>query len=110
MKIAECYNNKTATADEVEACANRCSVPVQNIQIIIQNEMNSFQSRVNRCAQDCSDTVNDEFRDSPNNASTQEAAQKKMHSCAQVCVDRHIALLKSLQSKIEKDIDQQSFK
>ncbi len=90
----------------MEACANRCSVPVQNIQIVIQNEMNSFQSRVNRCAQQCSDDVNDKYGDASNSAANQEAAQKMMHNCALGCVDRHIALLKSVQAKIEKDIDQ----
>lgn len=72
--------------------------------------MNNFQNRVNRCAQQCSDEVNDKFSDAPNNPANQEAAQKMMHNCAQVCVDKHIAMLKSLQVKIEKDIDQQASK
>ena len=108
LKIADCYANKNASAEEVENCANRSSIIMQQVQQIIQNEMNTFQNRVNRCAQQCSDDVNDSFANKPNNASNQAAAESMMHNCAQTCVDKHIAMLKSVQSKIEKDIDQLS--
>ena len=106
LKIAECYANKSASAEEVEACANHCSLPIQKVQMIIQNEMNVFQNRVNRCAEQCSDEVNDKFSSVADSPANQQAAQKMMHDCAQSCVDKHVALLKSVQAKLEKDLDQ----
>ena len=75
------------------------------VQQIVQNEMNQFQNRVQRCAMDCSDAIQDEY---PNLSSTSPSvakAQQKLNSCMNTCADKHIALLKGISAKIESDID-----
>jgi hypothetical protein len=63
--------------------------------------MNSFQDRLSRCAMACQDEARDKYSQSNDEA----GAQKVMYSCMSTCVDRHLALLKSVQGTIEREID-----
>jgi hypothetical protein len=75
-----------------------CHKVVQNI---IESEMNAFQSRLGRCSMDCQDKAKDKFdlaKDLPK-------AEQFMLGCMSTCVETHISLLRSVQSKLEKDID-----
>lgn len=105
LKIAECYNNKNATSEQVEQCAHNCSAPLQHVQAIVQNELNQFQNRLGRCTQECQDEITDKFHGAENNAQTQAKAEQMMLACANSCVDKHVSLLKSIQHKLERDID-----
>lgn len=68
--------------------------------------MNGFQNRLQRCSLSCQDEVNDKFRNlDMSNSINSLAANKMMLSCSSSCVDKNLALLKSIQSKIESDID-----
>lgn len=102
MKIAECYGNKSASADEVEGCAQNCSNTMRHVQSIVQNELNQFQGRIERCTMQCQDEANGAVS---YGGSTPEAAQAAMLKCATKCVDTHVAMLRSIQAKLERDID-----
>ena len=106
--MAECYNNKNASAQQVEQCAHNCAGPLQQVQAIVQNELNQFQNRIGRCTQQCQDEINDKFQGAENNAQTHAKAEQMMLTCANSCVDKHIALLKSIQTKLERDIESAS--
>ena len=107
--MADCYSSKTSTSKEIESCLQGCSKPVSTIQNIVQNEMNGFQNRLERCSLSCQDEVNDKFRNLDlNNSTNSLAANKLMLSCSSSCVDKSLALLKSIQAKIESDIDKVS--
>lgn len=104
-QIADCYSNKTASAHEVEHCANNCTVPLKNIQNVVQNEMNQFQEKLTRCTMVCQDQVGEKFNLNGNLSDRdRDAAQKLMGSCVNGCVEKHISLLKSIQSNIEKEV------
>ena len=104
LKMAACFDSRSATSPQIENCIHNSSAKVQMSQQIIQQEMNSFQSRLQRCMADCEDSVRDKF---PNITSEQQQsqAQGQLISGMSQCVDKHISLLKSVKSKIESDID-----
>eukprot|EP01039_Chlorochromonas_danica_P002214 gene2214-2417_t len=101
LRIANCFANSRASSQEVEGCANNCFVPLQHIQSVVQREMNQFQDRLSRCSMDCQDQAKDKFAHSQDEA----GAQKFMYNCMSSCVDKHLTLLKSVQSNVERDID-----
>ena len=104
-KIADCYSNRNASSGEVERCAQNCQVPLMNIQNLIQNEMNQFQEKLTRCTMVCQDQVADKFDFAGNTSDRNTAAAEKMlMGCVNECVDKHIALLRSVSAKMEKDI------
>ena len=104
LKMAACFDSRSATAPQIENCIHNSSAKVQVCQQIIQQEMNSFQSRLQRCMADCEDSVRDKF---PNITSEQQQsqAQGQLLSGMSQCVDKHISLLKSVKHKIESDMD-----
>lgn len=105
LRIADCYGNKFSSAEEVESCVHRCAEPLKAVQAVVQREMKYVEDRFSRCAQDC----NDEFRDISIGVQegTQAAAniEKQFYGCISKCVDRHLAMIPSIQYKLEKEID-----
>ncbi len=69
---------------------------------MIQNEVNQFSERVQRCVRDCQDGVRDRFGEL--NQDNLSKAQEYMDKCSNACVDKHVAMLKSIESRLEKDI------
>ena len=98
---AKCCESSTASDSQVEQCLQHCSQRSQQLQAALQNEMQSFQSRLSRCAQTCQDEVNDgitpEMRNDP---SKMGPLEQKMLKCSNSCVDKHIAMLPSVEAKI----------
>ena len=104
LQMADCCDLKQQTA--MQSCLERASMPVKVAQNIIQNEMSQFENRIARCSQDCSDQVRDSFANQDSsNPNVQEKAMRKANACMSTCVDKHLALLKGLKARIEKDID-----
>lgn len=81
------------------------SRPVQVVESIIQSEMQQFQDRLHRCVKDCEDSAKDRYPDLGTNSSSMQKAQQFALSCTSSCVDKHVALLKPLQLKLEAEID-----
>lgn len=48
--MAKCYDNPRATSEQVQACAQRCERPLQEINQVVQQEINSFQARRQKLA------------------------------------------------------------
>ena len=102
LKMAACFDSKTATAPQIENCIHNSSSKVQVSQQIIHQEMNAFQNRLQRCIAECEDTVRDKFPQL--NESQRDQAQIQLMSGMSSCVDKHIAMLKSVKAKIETDL------
>lgn len=100
--MSQCYADKNAGGQQIENCLNQQASFIQAAQHIIQSEINSIQDRLNRCTLACQDEIRDRF---PGDKVNSTAAQQAMMSCASNCVDKHIALLKSIQPKLEKQFD-----
>lgn len=105
LDMAKCFESRTASSDEVERCTEHAAMRLKSIQHIISNEMNQFQNRVQRCSMACEDEIQDKFPNLQPYDPSYEKAQKAMVSCASVCVDKHIAMLKSIQGTIEAELD-----
>jgi hypothetical protein len=102
LKMASCCD--IDNPNNREECLQRTTIPIQKAQQLIQNEMNSFQNRLQRCSMACEDDVKDKF--DITNEKDMDKIQKYHLNCASQCVDKQLSLLKGIQSKIEKDIDQ----
>ncbi|CAE1286452.1 unnamed protein product [Acanthosepion pharaonis] len=58
---AKCCDQQNLSMDEVHRCIDRCSEPVNRAQALIQNEIQMFQDRLQRCALACQDQVRDKM-------------------------------------------------
>jgi len=75
-------------------------------QNVIQNEMGQFSARVQRCMQDCQDSMRDRYGDLSND--NLEQAQVYMDKCSISCADKHIAMIKSIESRLLKEISEKA--
>lgn len=103
--MAACYDAKNKTSVEVQQCVDVSARYVQSVQNVIQREMNDFQGRIERCSYACQDEVKDKYGVLTEASPNVTAAQGTMLKCMSGCVDKHIAILKSVQSRVEKEID-----
>lgn len=105
----KCYDNNSASDEQVAQCEQNCASYTQAYKQVFENEMNSFQNRLQRGVMDCQDAaqdrLTDEIRANPHNMVAIQA-QADMDKCVSAIVDKHIAMLPSLQKKIESQIDQ----
>ena len=97
LKMAACTD--LASRAQIDQCIQKSQVSMQIAQNIISNEMQQFQQRIERCMMDCQDSVRDA------NYKSEDAQNKAFYSCATSCMDKNMALLKSTQARIEKEID-----
>jgi hypothetical protein len=104
LKMAECYNSKSASSNDIQRCLGDASAPAQVAQNVVQNELNQFQKRLERCMMDCRDEVNDRYPTI--DAKNQAAAQGMYDKGAIKCADKHIAMMKSLKTSIEQKLDE----
>ena len=84
LAMAACYDSKNSSPQQINACLQNCSQAVQLSQQVIQNEMNQFQNRLQRCAADCDDSIRDKFPDL-SDQSKMDKAQGQMNSCLNTC-------------------------
>jgi hypothetical protein len=101
--MAECYNNKSASASDIERCLTNVSAPAQTSQNILQNEIAQFQNRMQRCLADCQDDVQVKFGQITE--SNVNAAREMNASCAVKCADKSIAMVGSLKTSLEQKLD-----
>jgi hypothetical protein len=106
LKMASCFDNNNASTQQIDHCQESNSHNVKQAQSIIQTEMGQFQNRLQRCSLACEDEVKDKFSYmDQNDNSSQEKAQGQYLKCNSICVDKHIAMLKSVEAKIVNDIE-----
>ncbi|CAM9132765.1 unnamed protein product [Chrysoparadoxa australica] len=96
--IAECFDNKRVSADQVQRCTAECGASIHNVQQVIAQEMNDFQQRIHRCAQDCHDQAKDDI---PANATeVPPKVEAKLQKCSIGCIDKHMKLLTTVEDRI----------
>jgi hypothetical protein len=108
LKMAACCD--LAQDDAMDSCMQRNSGPMQIAQQIIENEMSQFQNRVQRCAQECNDSARDSVGVNADTSDprVQERFMNYGNKCLNACVDKHVALLKGIQQRIEKDVNEKA--
>merc|ERR1712241_1157966 len=106
LDCAKCYENKSATKEQVERCMQTSFQPAQNVQQAISNELSSFQQRISRCANQCQDEAQDQVSGT---SSPQDVAQAQtqLDGCVSNCCDKHIQLIPKMMSRIN-DVPQQA--
>uniref|UniRef100_A0A6A7G566 Protein FAM136A-like isoform X2 n=1 Tax=Hirondellea gigas TaxID=1518452 RepID=A0A6A7G566_9CRUS len=96
---AECCDQKEPSVDQVHSCIERCSAPLHGAQSYVQNELQQFQERLQRCVLMCQDRVKD--RVTANTSEAQVNVYKaEFEACAMSCVDDHIQLMPSTKRRI----------
>ena len=103
--MAACYDNKRASAQEIQHCVQGCNRKMEAVNNVVQGEMNQLQSRLERCSMGCQDEVKDAMAGKDNTPANMAEAEKIALKCTSTCVDKHMALLKSVQYNIERGID-----
>jgi hypothetical protein len=96
LKMAACID--LPSRSQIDSCLQKSQGPMNLAQQIINNEMQQFQHRLERCMLDCQDAVRDA------NHRSEDASQKAYYSCASSCMDKNMALLRPTQARIEKEI------
>ncbi|CAK4096665.1 unnamed protein product [Aphanomyces euteiches] len=97
----KCFDNKDCSAEQLQACIQRCQEPVAQVQNYLNQELSSFQNRLQRCAMDCQDRAQDGLSARPSESEI-ASAQSNMEKCVSKCVDSHIKLLPALKKRIEE--------
>ncbi|GMF23436.1 unnamed protein product [Phytophthora lilii] len=104
---AKVFENKSWSSEQLAAAVERCQMPTQQINQFMQQEMQNFQNRIQRCAQDCQDKAQDALPAGGSPSEKQIArAQQDMDKCVGRCVDSHISLLPNISSRIEQAVAQ----
>ena len=105
LNCAKCLDDTTATKDQLSNCQAAAFHPPQQIQQTISNEMNNFQNRLSRCAQQCQDEARDNLTI---DSTPQQSAllQMQMDGCVSKCCDSHIELLPKMLSRIRGVVNQ----
>jgi hypothetical protein len=104
--ILNCYDDATnVTPAQLEDCSRSCQREIQSVQQFIQNEVASYQSRLNRSLLQC----NDEFTASMTpEIQTDPKKMKKLEAnflqCMSSVVDNQIELIKPLKARIEAQL------
>lgn len=91
----------------VQDCLEVCSAPFMRAQKYLNAEFENYQTRLQRCVLDCNDEVKDKMGPSPK-ASDMDAYTRQFESCAEKCVEKHIALLPNLFQKIKQYLSDNS--
>jgi hypothetical protein len=108
LGMASCFDVRGTSQQQVQQCLDQQGQLLQATQNLIQNEMNSFQDRLQRCSKACQDETQDKFDLSSagqEDTALMAKAESYMTKCAGTCVDKHISLLGPLKSKITSEID-----
>ncbi|XP_029651096.1 protein FAM136A [Octopus sinensis] len=102
---ANCCDNVNSNMEDVHRCIDRCSEPVNRAQSLIQNEIQMFQDRLQRCALDCKDQVRDRMNPT---ATDMTQYRGELESCVRKCSETHINLIPTLMKRIRETIAVQS--
>lgn len=75
----------------------------QAVNNAINSEIETFQNRYQRCMNGCQDDFQSENYDNRSGVPS-DASQRRVVSCVSTCVDKHVALVRPLISKVERDV------
>ncbi|KAJ6641340.1 Protein FAM136A [Pseudolycoriella hygida] len=92
---AKCCEDKTSSIDSVQACVERCSVPLNKAQRYVHTELEGFQGRLQRCVMQCNDEIKNQMPPSPSEGEVAKYTNQ-FERCAIKCVDKHVDLIPNL--------------
>lgn len=104
--MARCNESKTDSSDKVAECMNKYHHLLQTGSQIIQNEINGFQNRLQRCSMACQDDISDRFPNQGKDQYENERAFKALLQCSKACAATHVTKsLPTITGKIKTELD-----
>ena len=105
--MSRCAGDSESPQARVQDCMQRCNQPMLRAEQAVKQELKAFQTRLTRCAQTCQDRIRDQV---PRNATLTAAQEEKFKAegmaCVNACVDDHIGILATINTRISEVIDQ----
>lgn len=98
---AKCCEDVAASAEEVQKCIENCHRPILAMQNNLKQELDRFQSRIQRCVMSCQDAAQDSV-----SSSGEAAAKEKYHSCVIACADDHLKLMPAMKGRLIDSLPQ----
>ncbi|XP_039267744.1 protein FAM136A-like [Styela clava] len=92
---ANCCDNTSASAEEVQRCIETCQRPLAEMQNNVKQELERFQNRIQRCMMACQDVAQDQV-----SALGETAAKEKFESCLYKCAEEHLKLLPGIKKRL----------
>ncbi|EDO34117.1 predicted protein [Nematostella vectensis] len=100
---AKCCDNQSASKASVQQCMTRCFQPLQDIQKFMETELQRFQGRLSRCAQQCQDDIQDKV-DTNTSQSDMNKYQEQLEKCVEKCCNDSIPVISTMHDKMKKII------
>ena len=94
---AACCEDEGSSSQDLQRCMQMCSLPVQRANNVFQNEVQRFQSRIQRCAMDCKDLA----RDEQGRAVEENVIQQNFSHCTERCFGRARSSVPDLRQRLE---------
>ena len=85
LAMAACYDNNSASQQQIDNCVMNSSRYVKACNDVMQQEIGKFEGRLQRCAGQCQDSVQDNHPKMDNQAQV-DSAQREMNNCLAQCV------------------------
>lgn len=104
VQVSKCYSDKSVDLTDVEACAERSLYPAKMINKILEANLSHYQKSVQSSIESCQNGYHN--NKSTSTSFTFRSAESEYKSCISKCVEASLINLKSLETKLETDIDQ----
>uniref|UniRef100_A0A2C9K527 Protein FAM136A n=1 Tax=Biomphalaria glabrata TaxID=6526 RepID=A0A2C9K527_BIOGL len=105
---AKCCQDSKASLEDVQRCIDNCSKDVNKAQAYLQNEIEIFQNRLQRCAMSCQDKIRDELPAKPSDRDV-EKTRHTLEKCVIQCADKHVELVPALTKKMLETLKNRNF-
>jgi hypothetical protein len=104
-----CYDSPSSSDRQIQECEEQCARFIKVAHHIVESEIKTFESRLQRGFMDCQDAANDRVTEAVRaDPKKVQAVQADMLKCVSAVADKHIALLPGIQKKIESEIKAQT--
>jgi hypothetical protein len=95
----------SSTHMKLNECVNTCEQRMINAESILQQELNQFQQRLQRCALSCRDNVMAKVNTaSPPNENQMKEFQSAVDKCVSTCIDESISSLGPLKKRVDGEL------
>jgi hypothetical protein len=88
---------------QLNECVNKCEERMVTAESILQNELNQFQQRLQRCALSCRDSVMAKVGPNPSENQVQEL-QSVVDKCISTCIDDSILSLGPMKKRVDTEL------
>ena len=98
---ADCCGNSKSSPLQVQQCVERCQDKVQTATSAIDKEMNDFQNRLMRCAQDCEAKAKDSMPGGDPAKADMSKMQATFDACMLQCANTHADMIPKIKQRLE---------